>query len=58
MKVEKGNPAWPHADDIYKEYEKLHEHVKKLCKEYLQFVVEPETERQQSQSVLQVELFL
>ncbi|XP_060555339.1 uncharacterized protein LOC132716155 [Ruditapes philippinarum] len=55
MKVEKGNPAWPHADDIYKEYEKLHEHVKKLCKEYLQYVVEPETERQQSQSLLQVD---
>ncbi|XP_045187149.2 uncharacterized protein LOC123545005 [Mercenaria mercenaria] len=55
MKVEKGNPAWPHADDIYKEYEKLHEHVKKLCKAYLQFVSEPETVREQHQSLLQVE---
>lgn len=54
MKVEKGNPAWPHADDIYKEYIKIHEHVKKLCQEYFQFVAEPEANGEQQQSLLQV----
>lgn len=38
MKVEKGNPTRPHADDIYKEYMKLHEHVKRLCLEYLECI--------------------
>ena len=36
MKVEKGNPTRPHADDIYKEYLKLHDQVKRLCQEYLE----------------------
>lgn len=52
MKVEKGNPAWPHADDIYREYERLHENVRKLCQEYLQYIPEPEIG--DSQPLLQV----
>lgn len=55
MKVKKGNPAWPHADDIYREYEKLHQHVKKLCQEYLQIITEPDHNVDQQKTVLQVE---
>lgn len=59
MKVEKGNPAWPHADDIYREYERLHEHVKKLCQEYLQYLPEPQTEKHPSLfKVLETNLFV
>ncbi|KAL4238926.1 hypothetical protein ACF0H5_003633 [Mactra antiquata] len=54
MKVEKGDPAWPHADDIYREYIELHQHVKKLCQEYLEFVSEPDN-CQNVESLLQVE---
>ena len=38
MKVEKGNPTRPHTDDVYREYLKLHDHVKRLCQEYLECV--------------------
>ena len=38
MKVEKGNPTRPHTDDVYREYLNLHDHVKRLCQEYLECV--------------------
>ena len=56
MKVEKGDPPKPHVDDIYKEYEKLHLNVKKLCQEYLQFI--PETEAHNDAKILKVGISL
>ena len=56
MKVEKGNPTRPHADDIYKEYMKLHEHVKRLCLEYLECIPSVDDLKTDS-NVLRVKLF-
>ncbi|XP_041070348.1 uncharacterized protein znf839 isoform X1 [Carcharodon carcharias] len=35
MKVEKGRPARPEFPDVYKEFEMLHKHVKKMADEHL-----------------------
>uniref|UniRef100_UPI00398E3E79 zinc finger protein 839 n=1 Tax=Pristiophorus japonicus TaxID=55135 RepID=UPI00398E3E79 len=35
MKVEKGRPARPQFPDVYKEFEMLHKHVKKMAEEHL-----------------------
>ncbi|XP_042194042.1 uncharacterized protein znf839 [Callorhinchus milii] len=35
MKVERGRPARPHFPDVYKEFEMLHKHVKKMAEEQL-----------------------
>ena len=53
MKVEKGNPLRPHPDDIYKEYLKLHDQVKRLCQEYLE-CLPPEEVGEGDSSILTV----
>ncbi|XP_062903546.1 zinc finger protein 839 [Mobula hypostoma] len=35
MKVEKGHPARPQFQDVYREFEMLHKHVKKMAEEHL-----------------------
>ncbi|XP_069772555.1 zinc finger protein 839 [Narcine bancroftii] len=35
MKVEKGRPARPQFQDVYREFEMLHKHVKKMAEEHL-----------------------
>ncbi|KAH3847926.1 uncharacterized protein LOC127873747 [Dreissena polymorpha] len=60
MKVERGGPA-PGAcvDDIYREYEGLHTHVRRMCQQYLEHVgpsvAEPAQAGSESQPLLQVE---
>lgn len=35
MKVERGGPAKPRPDNIYREFEELYKRVHKVCQEYL-----------------------